>query len=48
MANKMKAWREAGKANTIEGRFTARQIAAWIRQNPQPSRLFMNMLARVS
>jgi len=47
MANKQKAWRAAGKANTIEGRFTARQINAFVRQHAQPSALLMNLLARV-
>lgn len=48
MANKQKAWRAAGKQNTIEGEFTARQIKAWIRSKPTPSVLFSNLLARVS
>lgn len=48
MANKQKAWRAAGKQNTIDGEFSARQIKAWIRSNPTPSRLLSNLLARVS
>lgn len=48
MANKQKAWRAAGKQNTIDGEFTARQIKAWIRSNPTPSVLLSNLLARVS
>ena len=46
MANKQKAWRAAGKQNTIEGEFSARQITAWIRSNPTPSVLLTNLLAR--
>lgn len=48
MANKPKAWREAGKINTIEGIFTARQVTAFVRQYPQPSGLLINLLGRVA
>ena len=48
MANKQKAWRAAGKQNTIRGEFSARQIKAWIRSNATPSVLLTNLLARVA
>ena len=48
MTNKQKAWRAAGKQNTVDGEFSARQIEAWLRSNPTPSVLLTNLLARVA
>ena len=48
MANKQKAWRAAGKKNTTDGEFSARQIRAWIRSNATPSVLLTNLLVRVA
>lgn len=49
MANKMKAWREASRRNTMEGKLTPRQWEAAARDyaGRTPSTLLGNLLKRV-
>lgn len=48
MRNKMKAWRESSRRNTINGKMTARQWKAVQRSNPQPSALLNELLDRAA
>lgn len=48
MKNKTKAWREASRKNTINGKLAQRQITAAIRSNPQPSALLNELLDRAA
>lgn len=49
MSNKMKAWREASRRNTINGELTPRQWKAGQRDfsNRTPSVLLLNLIARI-
>lgn len=48
MANKMKAWREASRKNTVEGELIQRQMTAQRRQfnDTYPSPLLAGLLKR--
>ena len=48
MKNKMKAWRESSRRNTIKGELTARQWKAVRRSNPTISPLVSWLLDRAA